>query len=244
MTSPAHDATALAAALALFPVTGDPTGLMVAAVLIGVQGVAHAHATRKQERAQRPLKRRLAELKERGAPEGELDRVREAIAAVRWDGPRKALTRPIRLAAVLLASMSCLPAAVALACARLPDQLEVGPIDHRKLTHYLVTAAAVVYGAWYGSSELWPLDAERITRGVATGYLMHLLMDGFTRDGVPFFWPLLRRPIHLLPEHPPAWLRLPRRLAEAKLRIKTGGRLDTAVMLGCVGVVLWTAAPG
>lgn len=196
MTSPTHDATALAAAFALFGAPGDPRGLMLASGCVAVQGVASAAATARQRR------------EGRGA---------------RWHGPRRSVTRPLRALAVLGAAVASWPAAVALASARLPDQLEVGPIDHRTVTHYLLTAAAVICGAWLAADELVPVHAQLVACGVAVGFLTHLLMDACTRHGVPLFWPAWRRDVHLLPV---GW------------RVRTGDFADTLVMAGALGAVV------
>lgn len=210
VTSPTHDATALAAALALFGTPGDSHGLMLAAGCVGVQGLTAAYATWMQKRQEAALRRRgLRDVR------------------VRWKGPRRSITRPLRLVAVLGTAAACLPAAIALACARLPDQLEIGPIDHRTLTHYLLTAAAVICGAWLAATELMPQHAEIVAYGVATGFLMHLAMDACTRHGVPLFWPVLRRDVHLLPRR---W------------RVRTGGWPDVLVMAGSLGAVVLVAA--
>lgn len=205
VTSPTHDATALAAALALFGSAGDSRALLVATGCIAVQGVAGWWATVAQRREE-------ASLRARGA---------KGIHA-RWRGPRKSLTRPLRLAAVGGAAMVAWPAAIALACARLPDQLEVGRIDHRKMTHYLVTAAVVIVGAWIAVARLAPESAVLVAQAVACGLLMHLVMDMCTRSGVPLFGPVWRGDVHLLPV---GW------------RPRTGGLVDLLVMAGSLGAV-------
>jgi membrane-bound metal-dependent hydrolase YbcI (DUF457 family) len=209
VTSPTHDATALAASFALFPPAGDRTGLVVAAGCIGVQGLAAAWATWRQRRQEAALRR-----------------LGVARPDVRWRGPRHKTTRPLRLIAIIAAGVASLPAAVALACARLPDQLEVGPIDHRTVTHYLLTAAAVIMGAWLAARELLPEYALMVAYGVATGFLTHLVIDACTRHGVPLFWPLWRRDVHLLP---------------AGWRVRTGDARDTLVMALSLGAVVLAA---
>lgn len=210
MTSPTHDATAFAAALALFGSVGDPRGLVVASGCIAVQGVAAGWATWVQRRQE-------AALRARGLRD----------AQVRWHGPSRRTTRPLRLIAIIAAATAAPAAAVALASARLPDQLEVGPIDHRGLTHYLVTAAVLIGGVWLAAVELVPEYASLVACGVATGFVMHLLMDGCTRAGVPLFGPVWRRDIHLLP---------------ADLRIRTGDLWDTMLMTGALGAVVLAVA--
>lgn len=205
VTSPTHDATALAAALALFGAAGDSRALLVAAGCIAVQGVAGWCATVRQRREE-------AALRARGVKD----------VHVRWRGPRKSVTHPLRLSALVGAAVVAWPAAIALACARLPDQLEVGRIDHRKLTHYLVTAAVVIAGAWMAADALAPGSAVLVAQGVACGFLMHLAMDMCTRSGVPLFGPVWRGDVHLLPV---GW------------RPRTGGLVDLLVMAGSLGAV-------
>lgn len=237
MTSPTHDATALLAALVLFA-PKDARGLLFSVMFVGVQGFAEAQARWRQEAAERRVKARLDGLRDRGVKDPQpTDREYDAM---RWHGPRKNLTRPLRALAVLGAASASMPVAVALACARLPDQLEVGPIDHRKLTHYLVTAAALILGVRYGLGQLVPAhltagQAELAWRGVATGFLMHLAMDGCTRSGVPLLWPVVRADVHFVPEHVTVmghhW----------KVAPRTGGPVDALVMLGALAGVVLTA---
>lgn len=235
MTSPTHDATALAAALALFP-PKDARGLLVTALCVAVQGIGEAQARWRQEAAEARVKERLDGLRAHGAKDPEPTDAE--YDAMRWHGPRKNVTRPLRALAVLGAASASMPIAVALACARLPDQLEVGPIDHRKLTHYLVTAAALILGVRYGLGQLVPEQltagqAELAWRAVATGFLMHLAMDGCTRRGVPLLWPVVRVAVHLVPEHVTVMGR------RWKVAPRTGGPVDALVMLGALaGVVL------
>jgi membrane-bound metal-dependent hydrolase YbcI (DUF457 family) len=181
-------------------------GLVVAAGCIGVQGLLAAIASWRQRREEAAQKR-----------------MGVARSMVRWRGPRRKTTRPLRLVAIIATAVASLPMAVALASARLPDQLEVGPIDHRTVTHYLLTAAAVIVGAWQAAIQLVPEEASLVAYGVATGFLMHLAMDACTRHGVPLFWPLWRRDVHLLPR---GW------------RVRTGDARDTLLMAASLGAVV------
>ena len=225
MTSPTHDATALAVAVVCFPPQGDVSPLSVSIVLIGLMGLMEAVASARHRPRERAWRAECRELKARGVP-------REAWPREpRWPGPRRNLTRPMRLLAVIGAGMVSVPLGIALACARLPDQLEVGPIDHRRLTHFLLTAAVVVFGARYGLLQLVPGtlssgQAEEAWRALAVGYGTHLAMDACTRSGVPLLWPLVRRDLHVLP---------------FRARPRTGHLVDTLVMLGALAGVAMLA---
>jgi membrane-bound metal-dependent hydrolase YbcI (DUF457 family) len=244
VTSPTHDATALAAAFVLFPPAGDTSGLWISVVLIGMMGLADAVAHARQKRAEKRVKERLGELRKLGVVDPQP--TSEEYGAMRWKGPRRSVTRPLRLLAVVCAASVSLPIAVALGCARLPDQLEVGPwkvklgrwhlftipgIDHRTVTHWLLTAVLIVFGARYGLAHVPPdvlssAQAEEAWRALAVGYGTHLAMDACTRSGVPLLWPVVRHDLHLLP---------------AKARPRTGYPVDTLVMLGALAGVAMLA---
>lgn len=236
VTNWTHDATALAAAFVLFPPEKDPSGLLLAVLCVGSLGTWSAVARARQERAEKRVKERLAKLRERGVVDPQPTKAE--YKAMRWRGPKRPLTMPLRVLSVLAAASASMPIAVALACARLPDQLEVGPIDHRKLTHYLVTATALIYGARYGLAQLVPkhltaAQAELAVRGLATGFLTHLAMDGCTRSGVPLLWPFVRVAVHIVPKDVTV------RGKKRKVAPRTGGPVDALVMLGALsGIVL------
>jgi membrane-bound metal-dependent hydrolase YbcI (DUF457 family) len=203
MTSPTHDALGLAIAFVVFaPAVSNPTGLIVAGGCIALQGLGEGLASARQRQA---LKR---------------------DPQARWRGPRRKVTRPLRVAAIVGAGVVSLPLGVALATSRLPDQAEVGGIDHRKLTHYLVTAVALVGACWYASTHWKPELAVALTGGLAVGLLQHLAADGCTLSGVPFFGPFLRRCLHLLPR---------------PMRVRTGSCVDTAIGLAAVGLTVYLA---
>lgn len=225
MTSPTHDATALAAAFVLFPPAGDKSGLLISVVLIGAMGIMEAVVSARHRPEVRRWREECRELKARGVHP---DRFRREP---RWHGPPRRLTRPLRLLALIGAASVSMPLAVALGCARLPDQLEVGPINHRTVTHWLLTAAVIVFGARYGllslpPDVLSPVQANEAWQALAVGYGAHLAMDACTRSGVPLLWPLIRLDLHLLP---------------AQARPRTGYPVDTLVMLGALAGVALSA---
>jgi membrane-bound metal-dependent hydrolase YbcI (DUF457 family) len=256
VTSPTHDATALAAAFVLFPPAGDtwrveaieqavtasgvPSGLLITVLLIGVMGLAEAVASAQHRPRERAWREERRELKAQGVDADDLP------YGPRWKGPPRRLTRPLRLLAVIGAAGVSLPIAVALGCARLPDQLEVGPwkvklgrwhlftipgIDHRTVTHWLLTAVVIVCGARYGLAHVPPdvlssAQAGEAWRALAVGYGTHLAMDACTRSGVPLLWPVVRRDLHLLP---------------VQARPRTGYPVDTLVMLGALAGVAMLA---
>lgn len=235
MTSPTHDATALAVALVLFPPAGDASGLYVTVGLIALMGVAEAQANARKRREEKQRREQVRKLKERGVRNAE-----EEVDPVRWHGPPRRVTRPLRLLALLGAASAGWPLAVALACARLPDQLEVGPIDHRRLTHFLVTAGVLVFGLRYGLGLLVPTqlgaaEARDASEAFATGYVTHIAADGCTRSGVPMFWPVCRDDVHLVPE------RVRVRGREFKVAPRTGGPVDVLVMLAALASVALAA---
>lgn len=234
MTSPTHDATALAVALVLFPPTGDASGLLLSTLVIAYMGVAEALASREQRREEDARRGEVARLVAGGMPKRLAE---ETLERPRWHGPSRRATRPLRVLALLGAASAGMPLAVALGVARLPDQLEIGPIDHRRLTHFLLTAALLVFGVRYGLLELVPgtltaAQAEQAWRAFTVGYLTHLAMDGCTRSGVPLLWPVCREDVHLIPER--------MRLAGREFRVapRTGGWVDSLVMFGALASVV------
>lgn len=96
-------------------------------------------------------------------------------------------------------------------------------VEHRGVTHYLVTlivfAALVLFIA---AMVAWAL-AGNITAGFAAGYGMHIFADGCTISGVKMLAPFYDKPIHLLPEG---------------MRIRTDGNVEhrglvPAIIVGC-----------
>lgn len=68
---------------------------------------------------------------------------------------------------------------------------------HRGATHSLL-ALAIIYimGNVFVQTYL-AASLAYVPFWFAWGYLLHLLEDGFSRDGIRFFWPLQKKPWHL-----------------------------------------------
>lgn len=92
--------------------------------------------------------------------------------------------------------LAVLGAAVAIACATLPDADEFLPIDHRGPTHtiwFVLGGAAVAAVAGWGlGSIVGRPDAIAVTVGLAAGLSLgsHLLADSITPMGIRPFYPL------------------------------------------------------
>jgi inner membrane protein len=82
-------------------------------------------------------------------------------------------------------------------------------LSHRGLTHTLLANLAIFVLSYLLLPELaqW---------AVVGGYTSHLIADALTRHGIPLFWPLSNRSIHLLPR---------------PLRISTGGVIENMLWL-------------
>lgn len=63
-------------------------------------------------------------------------------------------------------------------------------IPHRTLTHSTLAMAAVTVLCYHVGMMVYP---------VAAGYVSHIAADMTTRRGVPLFYPLWNRDLHLLP---------------------------------------------
>lgn len=235
-SSPTHDAVgAFGGLLALSVLTDQvvqPAGLLVLVACTVAMGLSETRASLRCRREEAPLKARRTALRvamrERGlsSQEAQAEAYRE-IPRPRWDGPRKRVRRRIRLVALVGAALSAWPVAIAYAASRLPDQLEVGGIDHRTITHWPLTAGALLTGLWFGLAQLSSGQAVAIgVLFVAIGYVGHLLADGITLAGLPFLGPFLKRDLHLLPK---------------RLRLRTGGKADALVMLAASGGTVWLA---
>jgi hypothetical protein len=69
---------------------------------------------------------------------------------------------------------------------------------HRGLTHWLSTWFVLSLLFW--AAALWFHWPMALPLGFALGYISHLLADGLTFSGVPFFGPLLNDSLHLAPK--------------------------------------------
>lgn len=206
----------------------DTAALPLAAMCLGVLILWEALASARQRRDVRAAAEWQAEKLQQGLSPAHVEGLKRWGHApdVRWHGPPRKLSRPLRVIAILAAFSVAVPVGVALATSRLPDLLEVGGIDHRKLTHWLITAAALIVGT------SWLLQDYRygaaITTGLAIGYLGHLIADGLTLSGVPYLWPVWREDLHLLPQ---------------PLRVRMGSPVDTALAFLVLAAMVLSLAP-
>ena len=100
---------------------------------------------------------------------------------------------------------------------------------HRFLTHSLIGVALFGYGCVLLLSVLHPLiphaDTGLITGAFLIGMLSHLIMDTFTKEGVPWLLPI---PVRL--GIPPL----------KKLRITTGKKIETLIIFpGLIAANVW-----
>jgi membrane-bound metal-dependent hydrolase YbcI (DUF457 family) len=70
-------------------------------------------------------------------------------------------------------------------------------LRHRGPTHYLVSWAIMTALCGLGASLAWSTAMLPVVVGVGTGYLAHLLADGCTIRGVPYFGPWNKRCVNL-----------------------------------------------
>ena len=94
-------------------------------------------------------------------------------------------------------------------------------MSHRGITH---SALAVLLVGLVAALLSQPLFAAAI----AGGYASHLILDGCTLSGIPFFWPAARR-IHLLP---------------SGVRIRTGSFAEQGVALMLIALLFVSAWRG
>lgn len=91
-----------------------------------------------------------------------------------------------------------------------------GWFGHRGFTHTLPALALL--------GLIVALIAPAVVfAAVMAGYASHLLLDAFTRSGVPLAWPLTRRPVRLLPR---------------PLQVRTGGWSEAAFLMAMLGMAV------
>jgi membrane-bound metal-dependent hydrolase YbcI (DUF457 family) len=236
-SSPTHDAVgAFGGLLALSLLYDDainPTGLLVLVGCTVVMGLAETRASLRCRREEEPLKVPRAayrsELKLKGMERDEINvLVAQRFPRPHWHGPAKQTRRKLRTVALVGAMLSAWPVAISYALSRLPDQTEVARIDHRKITHWAVSAVALLVGVWFGLREAgvdWDV-VSAVVLFAGIGIAGHLLADMLTLAGVPLLGPFWRRDLHLLPRG---------------LRVRTGGIADALVMLAANAGTVWLA---
>ncbi|MCL4251787.1 MAG: metal-dependent hydrolase [Anaerolineae bacterium] len=89
-------------------------------------------------------------------------------------------------------------------------------LKHRGITHTLLAFVAV----GVGSSQLLPLYHAI---PVIIGYGSHLVADAMTRSGIPFWYPLYKKPVHLLPSF---------------MRLRTNGLVEHLIGAAALFVIL------
>lgn len=132
--------------------------------------------------------------------------------------------------------------------AKLPDKLERGvawlmpwrwrirswrftvkAIEHREMTHWIVTAFAFALVA--GADVAILLDVRSVAllvaAGAVIGWLMHEVADAMTLDGDPLLGPWSERHFHLLPDG---------------YQFRTGSKAEKRFALVCVAALVFTLA--
>jgi membrane-bound metal-dependent hydrolase YbcI (DUF457 family) len=71
-------------------------------------------------------------------------------------------------------------------------------VRHRGFTHWLVSLPVVTAASGLAALAAWSVAVLPVTVGVGLGYLAHLVADGCTIRGVPYFGPWNRRCVNLL----------------------------------------------
>jgi hypothetical protein len=239
-SSPTHDAVgAFGGLLALSLMTDQavhPAGLLVLVGCTVTMGLAETRASLRCRREEEPLKvpraALRAELRLKGVPRDEIaEEVARRFPRPRWHGPPKRVRRKLRAIALVGACLSAWPVAIAYAASRLPDQLEVGPMNHRGITHWPLSAGALLTGLWFGLAGLGSQESAVtiVVLFVGIGYVGHLCADVITRGGLPLLGPFRRRDFHVLPERVRIWK------WTLKPRLLVGGKADAFVMLAASG---------
>jgi membrane-bound metal-dependent hydrolase YbcI (DUF457 family) len=102
--------------------------------------------------------------------------------------------------------------------AMLPDQLEAGIWEHRKMTHSLFTVAALACGLLtvpIGDYYRWT---------ILSAYVSHLILDAITVTGIWWLHPFFKYRLRLIPNK--------------KLAPRTGGGADSLVsVIGSVAMI-------
>ncbi len=98
-------------------------------------------------------------------------------------------------------------------------------LPHRGPTHSLLAWVLLTVLGWLVGSHFGLLP---VVAAGSLGYLLHLVADSLTKSGVPWLWPLWRRPLGF----PPV----------AALRLTTGGIVEHVLVIG--GLTWALAATG
>lgn len=73
---------------------------------------------------------------------------------------------------------------------------------HRGITHTLLVPAILAFVMWYVAAYLTSISAlasilMSLVFGMFSGWVLHIFADLFNGKGVPLFWPLLKKKIHI-----------------------------------------------
>jgi membrane-bound metal-dependent hydrolase YbcI (DUF457 family) len=125
-------------------------------------------------------------------------------------------------------------------------------VPHRGWTHWLVAAGAWTALCGLGAFLAWSAATLPVLTGVGCGYLAHLLADGCTIRGVPYFGPWDRRCRNLLSVGWSQWMsrgpwggRLIRRMGRwaPKFLLRSGGDLVGVFAVLCAMVFVAMILP-
>jgi membrane-bound metal-dependent hydrolase YbcI (DUF457 family) len=126
-------------------------------------------------------------------------------------------------------------------------------VPHRGWSHWLVSACLWTALCGLGAFLAWSAATLAVTLGVGAGYLAHLLADGCTIRGVPYWGPWNRRCVNLLGRRTSHWMskgpwggRIVQRMGRwaPKCLLRPGGDLvGTVAVLLAVGFAALLARP-
>lgn len=93
-------------------------------------------------------------------------------------------------------------------------------LTHRGITHTLLIPTVLLIAMLAAASNNIPVLPELVL-GFNIGWVLHIVADLFNKKGVPLFWPILRKKVHIA-------------------RVLTGSWQETLFLILWIGVnVLW-----
>lgn len=100
---------------------------------------------------------------------------------------------------------------------------------HRNLTHSILGVAAFGGLAWWLMQKIpgyWGIEMVWMWRAFMIGYVLHLLADGLTEEGIPLLWPA--KGMFGFPPRP-----------LQHLRIVSGGWFENLLIFPALNLLLW-----